>query len=37
MTEDFHDADDRQILGIDDSVAARSPHSLPAHAKEFKP
>jgi hypothetical protein len=36
VAEDFRDADDREIFRIDNCVTARSPHSLPAHAEEFK-
>ena len=36
MAEDFRDSDYRKIFGIDHSVATRSPHAVPAHAKEFQ-
>src|ERR1700687_525082 len=36
MAENLGDANDRQILRVDDSVAAGSPHTISAHAKEFE-
>src|ERR1700686_3037741 len=37
MAKNLGDANDRKILGVDDSLASGSPHALPAHPKEFKP
>jgi hypothetical protein len=36
MTENFSDADNLKVLGIDNSVASGRAHALPADAKEFK-
>ncbi len=35
-TKNLSDADNRQILSVDNDVAASSSHALPARAKEFK-
>jgi hypothetical protein len=34
MAENFGDADDRQVFGIDDNVASGSVHTLAAYAEE---
>src|SRR6202162_3104067 len=36
MAENLSDADDRKILGVDDSVADGGAHTISAHAKEFE-
>jgi hypothetical protein len=36
MAENFGDADDREIFGVDDSVAAGGAHAVPADAEEFE-
>ena len=35
MAEDFRNAHDREILRVDDGIAACSTHALPTHAKKF--
>src|ERR1700687_1309542 len=37
MAENLGDADDRKILGVDDRLAASSPHTISAHTEELKP
>ena len=34
--KNLSDADDREILSVDNNLASRSPHALPASAKEFE-
>jgi hypothetical protein len=36
MAEDFRDADDGQVFGIDDSIAADGTHAVATHTEEFK-
>src|ERR1035438_1351495 len=36
MAEDFSDADNREVLGVDDNIAARGAHALPTGAEESK-
>ncbi len=36
MAEDFGDADDREILGVDDRVAAGGAHAVSADAEKFE-
>ena len=35
-TEDLRDADNRELFGVDDGVASRSPHAVSAHPEELK-
>ena len=36
MAENFRDADDSEVFGVDHGVATRGPHAVPAHAEEFE-
>jgi hypothetical protein len=36
LTQDFCDADHRQIAGIDNGIASRGSHALPSYAKELQ-
>ena len=37
MAENFRDADDGEIFGVDDRVASGGPHAVPAHAEKIEP
>jgi len=36
MAEDFRDADDREILGVDNGIAAGGAHAVSTAAEEFE-
>jgi hypothetical protein len=36
MAENFGDANDGKIFGVDDGVASRGPHFFSAHAEKFQ-